>query len=78
MEFAIFCVAIAFATGMLGASPGKAFLMGFSVGFVSALVAIAIERRLNDWADLYPISILALLFGVATATMALSVSKLKR
>lgn len=51
--------------------------MGGVVGIVSGLIAIAIERRFNEWSDIYLAAPLALIFAAATAVMAFTVAKTK-
>ncbi|MGE8451875.1 MAG: hypothetical protein ACN6OP_14870 [Pseudomonadales bacterium] len=78
MTISIYCAAIAVAAGILGASPRKALLMGGGIGFVSGVIALAVERRINDWWDLYPVATLALMFAASAAIMAFTVAKTKR
>lgn len=78
MTIAIYCAAIALIAGFFGASPGRAFLMGGAVAMVSGLIAIAVERRFNEWSDIYLASPMALIFAAATAVMAFTVAKTKR
>lgn len=52
--------------------------MGGGIGFVSGVIALAVERRINDWWDLYPVATLALMFAASAAIMAFTVAKTKR
>lgn len=52
--------------------------MGGGVAFVSGFIAITIERRFNEWTDIYLSTPLALMFAAAAAVMAFTVAKTKR
>jgi hypothetical protein len=78
VAISIYCAAIALIAGLFGASPWRASLMGGGVAFVSGFIAITIERRFNEWTDIYLSTPLALMFAAAAAVMAFTVAKTKR
>jgi hypothetical protein len=78
VEIAIFCVAIAFATGLLGANPWKASIMGFVIVFIGASITLSVERGVHDWWGLYAAAFYSLPLASAAVAIAFTVAKLRR
>ncbi|EKT4092581.1 hypothetical protein QEG23_002098 [Stenotrophomonas maltophilia] len=79
MTVAFLCVAIAFAAGMIGATPKRAAILGALVGGIAGAVRSLVERDFIyygiSWEE-FPWEVL--LPAAATAAMAFAVAKLKR
>lgn len=79
MTLALLCVAIAFAAGMVGATPKRAAILGALVGGIAGAVRSLVERDFIyygiSWEE-FPWEVL--LPATATAVMAFAVAKLKR
>lgn len=79
MTLAFLCVAIAFAAGMIGATPKRAAIMGVVVGGIAGAVINLVERDFLDygirWGE-FPWRVF--LPAAAAAVMAFAVAKLKR
>jgi|GEM_PF-4534170 len=79
MTLAFLCVAIAFAAGVIGATPKRAAILGTLVGGIAGAVISLVERDFIyygiSWEE-FPWEVL--LPAAAAAVMAFAVAKLKR
>ncbi|HHA2946406.1 TPA: hypothetical protein ACOFEK_001341 [Stenotrophomonas maltophilia] len=80
MTLALLCVAIAFAAGIIGATPKRAAIMAGVVGILAGAVMFLVQEEFHYGGslDLEYLPAVALPPSIAAALMAFAVAKLKR